>query len=134
MMGNSIKMNLGMFPIMPEDALIDYLERKAGEYHRGTVRYDGNVNDVLHLRDDVKETRLTSEIDRMLKRMRPESSAKEERSFPFGELKATVRLFQEAIIIHFPRGYDRGIIVSLEPETARDLSTFIGECEKLLHK
>ncbi|WP_336022822.1 hypothetical protein [Halobellus salinisoli] len=118
---------------MTEGALIDYLERKAGEYHRGTVRYDGNDTDVLHLRDDVKETRLTSQIDRMLKRIRPESSPQEERSFPFGELNATVRLFQEAIIIHFPRGNDRGILVSLEPETARDLSTFIGECEKLIN-
>jgi len=115
---------------MAEGALIDYLERKAGEYHRGTVRYDGNDTDVLHLREDVKETRLTSQIDRMLRRIRPESSPNEERAFPFGDLNATVRLFQEAIIIHFPQGNDRGIIVSLEPETARDLNTFIGECEK----
>ncbi|AEN07770.1 hypothetical protein Halar_0533 (plasmid) [halophilic archaeon DL31] len=119
---------------MAEHTLIDYLERKAGEYHRGTVRYDGNETDILHLREDVREERLTSQIDRMLSRLRPESSPKEERSFPFGDLNATVRLFQEAIILHFPRGNNRGIVVSLEPETARDLNTFIGECSNLLQE
>lgn len=115
---------------MVEKALIDYLEQRAGEHHRGTVRYDGDDTDVLYLRDDIRETRLTSQIDRMLGRLRPEASSKEERSFPFGELNATVRLFDEAILLHFPVGNDRGIVVSLEPETARDLNTFIGECEK----
>lgn len=86
--------------------------------------------DVLYLRDDIRETRLTSQIDRMLGRLRPEASSREERSFPFGELNATVRLFDEAILLHFPVGNDRGIVVSLEPETACDLNTFIGECEK----
>lgn len=112
------------------DPLIDYLERRAGEYHRGTVRYDGEETDVLHLRDDLRETRLRSEIDRMLGRLRPEATAKEERSFPFGDLHTTVRLFDEALILHFPIGPDRGIVVALEPETARDLNTFIGECQQ----
>lgn len=119
---------------MAEERLIKYLEKKAGEYHRGTVRYDGDSTDVLYLREDLKQIRLTSEIDRILQRLRPEASPKEERSFPFGDLKATVRLFQEAILIHFPTGTNRGIVVSLEPETARDLSTFIGECEKRIRE
>lgn len=115
---------------MDVGALIEYLETRAGEYHRGTLRYDGDDTTIVYLRDDIKKSRLTSEIDRMLSRLRPESAPKEERSFPFGELRATVRLFEEAILLHFPTGNDRGIVVSLEPETARDLNTFIGECEK----
>lgn len=114
--------------------LIEYLEQRAREYHRGTVRYDGDDTTVLYLRDDLKQARLTSEIDRMLSRLRPEAHPREERSFPFGELRATVRLFDEAILLHFPIGNDRGIVVSLEPETARDLNTFIGECEKRISR
>ncbi|QLG63043.1 hypothetical protein [Halorarum salinum] len=110
--------------------LVRYLQAKAGEYHRGTIRYDGAETDVLYLRDDLREERLLSEIDRMLKRLRPEASSKEERSFPFGDLHATVRIFDDAIILHFPRGVDRGTVVSLAPETARDLNTFIGECTR----
>lgn len=119
---------------MSADSLLTYLERQANTYHRGTVRYDGNSTDTLYLRDDIKETRLSSQIDRMLRRLRPESSSKEESSFPFGDLHATVRLFDEAILLHFPTGKDRGIVVSLEPETARDLNTFIGECQKRIHE
>lgn len=113
--------------------LIKYLEQRAADYHRGTVRYDGDTIDILHLRDDVRKTRLTSQIDRMLRRLRPEASPKEEQSFPFGDLRATIRRFDEAIILHFPTGRDKGIVVSLEPETAHDLNTFIGECEKRIH-
>lgn len=115
---------------MSADSLVTFLEQRANEFHRGTVRYDGDNTDTLHLRDDIKEARLSSQIDRMLRRLRPEASSKEERSFPFGDLHATVRLFDEAILLHFPTGKDRGIVVSLEPETARELNTFIGECQK----
>jgi len=110
--------------------LLSYIERQAGEYHRGTVRYDGDETDVMYLREDVKKTRLTSQIDEMLERLRPEASVSEQRAFPFGDLNATVRLFDEAILVHFPVGTDRGIVVSLEPEVARDLNAFIEGCLK----
>lgn len=118
---------------MTSNPLIDYLERRAGEQHRGTIRYDGDGMDVLYLRDDIQEERLKSELDRMLGRLRPESSPKEEQVFPFGGLRTTVRIFERAIILHFPVGNDRGVVVSLEPETARDLSSFVGECEKRIN-
>lgn len=108
--------------------LVRFLQHKAREYHRGTVQYDGSDIDILYLRDDIREERLLSQIDRMLKRIRPEATSTGERSFPFGDMHATVRIFDEAIILHFPTGTDTGTVVSLAPETARDLNTFIGEC------
>lgn len=113
---------------MASDDLIAFLEDCAGDMHRGTARYDGESTDVLFLRDDLKERRIRTEIDRILNRVRSESSPKEERSFPFGDLHATVRSFEEATILHFPTGYDRGIVVSLESAAAQDLNTFIGQC------
>jgi hypothetical protein len=117
---------------MPAAELLAYLDDRAGDHHRGTARYNAEDTKILYLRDDLKKTRLSSEVDRMLRRLRPESSPKEEQSFPFGDLHATARLFDEAIILHFPTGTNRGIVVSLEPETARQLNTFIGECQKRL--
>ena len=113
--------------------LHDFLEDRAGTLYRATVRYDGDSTDVLYLRDDVREDRMRSEIDRMLRRLRPESKSKETRSFPFGQLHATVRSFEEAVVMHFPIGRDRGIVVSLEPEAAKNLNTFIRRCQKRLH-
>lgn len=39
-----------------------------------------------------------------------------------------MRRFEEAIVLHFPLAKNRGIVVALEPETARDLNTFTNEC------
>lgn len=108
--------------------LQEYLEDRAGSYLGGIVRYNGNSTDVLYLRDDIREKRIQSEIDRILNRVRPESSSKGEQSFPFGDLYATVRLFEDATILHVPNGNDRGSVVSLEPGAAQDLNTFIGNC------
>lgn len=118
---------------MSATALLDYLDRRARDLHRGTVRYSSYDKEILHLRDDIREDRGDSEIDEMLTRLRPEATKGEEVAFPFGELKATVRRFDNAIILHFPLKEDNGIVVSLEPEAARDLTTFIGECEKRIH-
>jgi hypothetical protein len=117
---------------MPAAELLAYLDDRAGDYHRGTVRYNAEETKILYLRDDLKKSRLSSEVDRMLRRLRPEATSKEKQAFPFGDLHATARLFDEAIILHFPTGTNRGVVVSLEPETARQLNTFIGECQKRL--
>ena len=114
--------------------LLSYLEEKVDTYHRGTIRYDGNSTDIAYLRDDLREQRMQSQVDRMLERLRPESSPREERAFPFGDLHTTVRVFDEALIMHFPTGSDRGVVVSLEPETARDMNSFIGECERCIQQ
>lgn len=118
---------------MSTSKLIDYLEDRAGDFHRGTVRYTDDTIGVLHLREDIKEHRLEGEIKRMLERLRPESAQAEERAFPFGNLHATARVFDDAVILHFPTDEDCGVVVSLEPETARDLNTFIGECTARIH-
>lgn len=113
---------------MVPSELVEYLERRAGTSLRGTVAYDGNGTNVLYLRDDLQEVRLQSDVDRMLQRVRPESMSAEERAFPFGDLHATVRVFDETVFMHFPTGNDRGVVVSMEAEAAHDLNTFVGEC------
>ena len=114
--------------------LLSYLEETASAYHRGTVSYDGNSSNILYLRDDIREERLQSQIDRMLRRLRPESSPEEEQSFLFGELHSTVRVFDEALIMHFPLGNDEGVIVALEPDAARSMNSFIRECHQQIDK
>lgn len=108
--------------------LTEFLNDRAGDLHRGSARYDGDSSEVLYLRDDIREQRMRSEIDRMLNRVLPESRASEENAFPFGDLHATVRTFEEATILHFPTGSGRGVLVALESEAAQDLNTFVGQC------
>lgn len=108
--------------------LLRYLEDQAGEHLRGIARYERDSIDVPYLRDDLREVRMHSQVDRMLRRLRPESDSIEDAAFPFGDMHATVRLFDEAIIMHFPLGVGRGMVVAMEPETASRLNTFVSEC------
>lgn len=114
--------------------LVEYLQDRTGDYLRGVVRYHRNANDVLYMREDIKEERLQSQIDRMLDRLEPESRSAEERAFPFGDLYVTVRRFEDAILMHFPIGSNRGIVVGLEPEAASSLNTFTTECLHRIHE
>jgi hypothetical protein len=115
---------------MTGSEIVEYLQDRVGSHLRGVIRYHQESTDILYLRDDVHEVRLQSQFDRIVDRLEPESHSAEERAFPFGDLYVTVRRFEEAIIMHFPTGHNRGIIVSLEPETARNLNTFTTECLK----
>lgn len=113
---------------MSTPELVSFLQQEAGDLLRGVVRYTGDSEDVLTLREDIQEYRLQSEIDRMLTRLRPESHGAEERAFPFGDLYVTVRRFEDAIVLHFPTGSEHGVVIALEPEAGRDLNQFTSRC------
>lgn len=108
--------------------LTSYLKDTAGDYLRGVVSYNGNEYDIQFIRDDLRERRLKSEVDKMIDRLREESRSREHRAFPFGNLNGTVRSFEEAMVIHFPSTQSRGTVVTLDPEIARQLNTFVGSC------
>ena len=108
--------------------LVSFLQEQAGEYLRGVLKYDRETTDVLYLREDIRRKRIQSQFDRIVRRVQPEATPAEERAFPFGDLYVTVRRFDEAIVLHFPRGQDRGTLIALEPDAARDLNTFTTEC------
>ena len=112
------------------EELTPYLKQTAGEYLRGVVDYDGDEYEVQYIRDDLRKARLKSEVDKMVDRLRKESRSAERRAFPFGEVNGTVRSLEKAMVMHFPDTQGRGTIVTLDPEVARQLNTFIGSCLK----
>lgn len=113
--------------------LVQFFEDRAGTLHRGTVRYEADGIEFLHLREDINEDRLRDQIERVLARLQPEGTAEEDLAFfHLGSLEATVRVFEQAVILHFPTGRDHGVVVSLDAEAARELNTFIDECQRRL--
>lgn len=108
--------------------LLSYLEETAGEYLRGVVWYEDDEYEIHYIRDDLRTRRLRSEVDKMIDRLRRESRSGERRSFSLGEVNGIVRSFEEAMVMHFPSTQGRGTVVTLEPEVARQLNTFIGSC------
>ena len=105
-----------------------YLNDRIGDLLRGVAHYQGEEFSVVYLRDDVREHRHREEVRLMLDRVHHEGSAEEEQSFPFGHLHATLRIFDETIFMHFPIENQTGVVVALEPEVARSLNSFVGDC------
>lgn len=110
--------------------LLRYLKDQAGEYLRGVAVYTTDDYKIVYLRDDIRSPRFESEADAIITRIRQESRVREHRSFPFDDLRGTVRAFGDAMVMHFPRTQERGTVITLDPGVARDLNTFMGGCLK----
>lgn len=110
------------------NSLARYLNDRVGDLLRGVAHYREDEFTVVYLRDDVREERHRDEVGQMLNRIKHEGTAKEEQSFPFGHLHATLRIFDQTILLHFPIENQTGVVVALEPEVARSLNSFVGDC------
>ena len=109
-------------------SLSAYLNNRVDDLLRGVAHYQQDGFEVVYLRDDIQERRHREEVDKMLTRIKQEGTAEEEQSFPFGHLHATLRIFDETIFMHFPIENQTGVVVALEPEVARSLNSFVGDC------
>lgn len=109
-------------------SLSRYLNDRVNELLRGVAHYREDEFEIAYLRADVQEQRHRDEVEQMLSRIKHEGTAEEEQSFPFGHLHATLRVFDETIFVHFPIENRTGVVVALEPEIARSLNSFVGDC------
>jgi len=115
---------------MGTDDLTEYLVDRIDQDLRGVVEYDEMDTKTLHLRDDIQQSRVQNQIGQILQRLKPETAQAEEAAFQLGNLHVTVRCFGDAVILHFPTGRDEGVIVSLEPSVASDLTAFARTCSQ----
>ncbi|NHN61328.1 MULTISPECIES: hypothetical protein [Halorussus] len=110
------------------DDLTAYLRDSTGESLRVVCRYDAEGYEVQYVRPDLRRETLDAEIARTVDHLRGESRAREQREFPFSDLNGTVRSFDEAVVMHFPLPQERGIVVTLDSDVARQLNEFMREC------
>lgn len=110
--------------------LTDFLQKTAGADLRGVVKYMGELTDIIYLRQDITEEGLGGEVEAMVDRLRSESQPAETGVFPFGELRLTVRHFEEAAILHFPTAANEGIVVAFEPAVVAEIDSFIADCQQ----
>ena len=106
--------------------LVEYLRRRVGDDLRGVVCYDEAETDVLFARAD--RPGIESDAERAVEYLQRESQSRERRAFPFGDLNGTVRSFEDAVVMHFPLAGARGIVVTLDPNAARQLNAFMADC------
>ena len=118
---------------MGTDNLQAFLQNRLNTSFRGMIKYDSTGKQIIYLRDDINRQRLERHCDRMIQRMKPEVSPAEKEAFPVGDLHATLRYFDEAIILHLPTSQQGGVIVSLEPDVGRQFNCFVNSCLQELH-
>ena len=116
------------------ESLLTYLERAIGGNLRSVAHYDRDsvsieINETL--RGEVDEERVQQIIDDL--RLQDIGQQRQVDLYNVGELYCTVRAFDDALILHFIQGNDRGTLVSLAPETAPGLTDFIYDVLNILH-
>lgn len=110
--------------------LVDFLRDRAGEYLRAVVRYDRDSPELLYCRRDVGQVFSDGDVEGMVEALRRNSvdSRRLDGLDDRGNLRCTVKVFDDAVELHFPHGPEAGTVVALEPAAATRLHTFVDDC------
>jgi hypothetical protein len=111
------------------DDLVDHLRSHAGDALQAVVVYRDDEHRDLYRREDVVElhgSALEAEVlaDIRADHLRRESDAAADYE---GELRATVRVFDERVLLTLPRDEQSGTVVILDLEAASDLVEFVAD-------
>lgn len=119
----------------PSD-FVTYMRKQAGDSLRLIGLYNHETFKIQCARPDLDRKFTEQDLQEMATELRKESIERyhEEQAFTLGSLDATVRLFENAVVIHYPRDQVSGTVVSLEREAGMQLSKFIEECRRQLYR
>lgn len=112
--------------------LTTFLKNRVGKTLRAVAFYSNDMMCVLYLRDDIDPDRVRRAVGPGLELLRQESRLEGGGSLPFENLNATVHLFEEGVLLHFPQDEDHGTVVTLDSGVARQLNGFVKECATYL--
>lgn len=117
-------------PQTTSETLLSVPDRRAGDQLRSVVHYDEAGFDILFLRDDVAERYETAEIERVVEDLRLGSFGKayQEKLYVHGRLRCNVRLFEQAVEMHFPHDNFSGTAVAFDFDALSKLDTLISSC------
>ncbi|NHN58633.1 MULTISPECIES: hypothetical protein [Halorussus] len=120
----------------PSEALTEFLRERVGDHMRSVLTYDDEGAELLYVRDDVADQYTDEEMARVADDVRLEAVAKhhQEDLYRHGELNATVRCFDDAVEMHFPRDETSGTAVALDGEVFAIHNTFLGRCLEAMER
>lgn len=110
--------------------LADFLEKRAGAYLRSVIHYDEEDYSIVYSRDDVWENYSENEIESVVTELQMENleTAHQEGLYVHGGLNCSIRCFDNGVEMHFPHSEHAGAAVAMDPQTAEELYSFIGDC------
>ena len=111
-------------------SLVSFVERQAGESLRAIAEYDNADIELLYLRNDLHQREISDRVETIHDNITWVWNPKEDEKVisKLGEKRATVQVREDAVIIHLLAERKQGYLIGLEPDAARNLTTFLGEC------
>lgn len=101
-----------------DDELVTTLQSRVGDELRVVGHHDADSWTIDFMREDARDDYETDAVDAIagdlvLSEM---STARQEDLYELGPLRATVRLFEDGLIVHVPTGEQSGYLVSLDDD------------------
>ena len=111
------------------DRLSTYIKSRAGDNLRAVIRYSKSEYSLAYLRHDISEPNFLRRMEEVLLNITKSGPNRNQAlTEELGPLEASVHVREKGVILHFPIERENGVVISLEPGAARQLSTFIREC------
>lgn len=111
------------------NSLVSFVHQQAGESLRAIAEYEQADVELLYYRDDLPKHTITERVatvhDNITWAWNPDE---DEVVAELGKKRATVQVRDEVVIIHLIEEAGQGYLIGLEPDAARNLTTFLGEC------
>ncbi|MFC7096743.1 DUF7522 family protein [Halobaculum marinum] len=114
-----------------DDALVTDLRREVGDALRAVGTYDGDDYHVRYLRDDVAPALDDDDLDAIRQGAVFDSLERDyyERLFSTaGDFEATVRRFEDALVVEVPTGHGGGVLASVDRHHDGSVSAVIERC------
>ena len=109
--------------------MIEFLESRAGDSLRVVGRYNGETCTLEYVREDLPREEIRDRVDALRANItwswNPPGHPTVEK---LGTKQASLQVRKKAVILHLPLGEERGVLIGLEPEASRNLTTFITDC------
>jgi hypothetical protein len=117
------------------EELIEFFVDFCSDRLRSIIQYDDEDYEILYGRADAfapdSETEMRAFVDdfRQIERQERQRMA----MYSMGSHHATVRVYDEAVVIYFLQGDDIGTVVSVDPSLASQLNTFIAQSLEVIY-
>lgn len=113
-----------------------FCRNKAGESLRGVYHYSDGEYEALYLRDDIAEQYTDEGLTDFFELVAEseDTDTQQEEALHVGTHHATLRLYDDALLLQFPQGEDIGTLIALDPTAGRDISAFVVQCLETLHQ
>lgn len=116
--------------------LTKYLRNRLGDGLRTVVVVQGDGHEIHYLREDLERAYTTETFADVVDTFRFETPfmSPDIDSRPVGKRHAIVNYHENAFVLQFPFSESESLLVSLAPDTGRDLLDFIEQCRRLVEQ